>query len=102
VAEVYDVIRERLNGRSEASYVASLAKEGQDAILRKVSEESCEVLLAAKKGDRRQIVREITDLWFHLLVLMATAGISPTDIEAEFGARFGTSGLTEKRARAGD
>lgn len=102
IGEVYQVILQRRTARPDGSYVASLLAGGTDGMLRKVSEECGEVLLAAKNGDRGQTIAEIADLWFHLLVLMAGLEIAPDDIEAELGARFGTSGLAEKRSRGGN
>lgn len=97
---VYDRVRERLAAPDpETSYVAALTARGPDAVLRKIAEESTELLLAAKDGDRDASVHELADVVFHLLVWMATAGITPDDLERELGARFGRSGL--KRLEAG-
>ncbi|HEB80449.1 MAG TPA: phosphoribosyl-ATP diphosphatase, partial [Chromatiales bacterium] len=71
MAEILDRLGEILEARKDAdpqtSYVASLYRKGQDAILRKISEEATETILAAKQGDREQIVYETADLWFHTL-----------------------------------
>ncbi len=97
--DVFDVILERQRSQRENSYVVSLLRKGTDAILKKVGEEAAEVLLAAKNDSREECIHEITDLWFHSMVLMAHAGISLADIEEEFGRRFGQSGLVEKANR---
>ncbi|HQU15737.1 MAG: phosphoribosyl-ATP diphosphatase [Chromatiales bacterium 21-64-14] len=93
-----------LEARKEAdpgsSYVASLYHKGQDAILRKISEEATETLLAAKQNDARQIVHETADLWFHTLVLLASHGLGPRDVLGELERRFGVSGLDEKAGRS--
>jgi phosphoribosyl-ATP pyrophosphohydrolase len=81
------------------SYVAGLFGRGHDAILRKVAEESAETLLAAKDGDKLHLAREIADLWFHSLVLLAWHGLSSEDVLAELRRREGTSGLDEKASR---
>lgn len=93
IAEVYELIRQRFAADPAASYVASLAARGEDAMLKKIAEESGEVLLAAKNGDRAAAVHELADLWFHLLVWMGHAGITPAELERELGARYGKPGL---------
>lgn len=83
-----------------SSYVASLYAKGTDAILKKVGEEATEVLLAAKAGDKLQIVRETADLWFHCLVMLAHNGLGPSDVLAELRRREGVSGIDEKASRS--
>lgn len=87
--DVYRVIQDRMAHPPEGSYVASLLAKGSDQILKKIAEESAEVLLAAKSGDRKQIVYEMADLWFHALVLLAEREILPHEIAQELGRRFG-------------
>ena len=96
---VYEVIMERKNQSPDNSYVASLMEEGIDPILKKISEESTEVILAAKNVNRKKQIHEITDLWFHLLILMGYQGITIEDISQELKKRFGQSGLEEKSKR---
>lgn len=93
------VLEERRQAPPDTSYVASLYAKGLDAILKKVGEEATETVLAAKDGDRDQIVYETADLWFHTLVLLASQGLGPGDVLAELDRRFGLSGLEEKRQR---
>ena len=81
------------------SYVAGLLGRGQEAILKKVAEESAETLLASKDGDKLHLVREIADLWFHCLVLLAWHGLSSDDVLAELRRREGISGVDEKASR---
>lgn len=83
------------------SYVAGLYAKGLDSILKKIGEEATEVVIAAKGGDRRQVVYEVADLWFHSLVLLAQQNISPGEVLAELERRLGQSGITEKAARVG-
>ena len=94
-----EILRERRQADPEQSYVAGLYREGLDAILRKVAEESAETLLAAKGEGRDALVHEVADLWFHSLVLLAHQGIAPEEITAELARRFGVSGLEEKASR---
>jgi phosphoribosyl-ATP pyrophosphohydrolase len=93
------VIAERSQGDASASYVASLFAKGEDAILKKVAEEAAETVLAAKGGDKLNIVRETADLWFHSLVLLAWHGLAPEDVLAELRRREGISGIEEKKSR---
>ncbi len=96
---VAEVIENRKGADPATSYVAKLLHEGQDKILKKVAEESAEVLLASKDGDQRHIAREIADLWFHCLVLLAHHDLGPQHVLDELQRREGTSGIDEKAAR---
>ncbi|MFT4171817.1 MAG: phosphoribosyl-ATP diphosphatase [Rhodocyclaceae bacterium] len=93
-------LAERKNAPKESSYVASLYAKGTDAICKKVAEEAAETIMAAKDGDLRHIVYEVTDLWFHSLVLLAKFGLSADDVLAELRRREGISGIEEKNARS--
>ena len=93
------VIAERKRDDPSASYVASLFAKGQDAILKKIAEEAAETVLAAKGGDKLQVVRETADLWFHSMVLLAWHGLAPEDVLAELRRREGISGIEEKKSR---
>ena len=94
-----ETIVERKQASPETSYVASLFHKGENAILKKVAEEAAETLLAARDGDRLHIVREVADLWFHCLVLLAWHGVTSDDVLAELCRREGISGIDEKAAR---
>ncbi|MBI4536490.1 MAG: bifunctional phosphoribosyl-AMP cyclohydrolase/phosphoribosyl-ATP diphosphatase HisIE [candidate division NC10 bacterium] len=89
LASLFAVIEERRRERPAGSYVASLFAKGGDQVMKKVAEEAAEVLLAAKGGDRTQVVYEMADLWFHCLVLLAQHGIRPEEIAGELGHRYG-------------
>jgi phosphoribosyl-ATP pyrophosphohydrolase len=95
-----EALEERKRAAPDSSYVAGLYARGLDAILKKVGEEATETVIAAKGGDRRQLVHETADLWFHTLVLLAHQGLAPDDVLDELERRFGRSGLAEKAARA--
>ena len=97
---VYQVIQDRKNNPSEASYVASLYAKGLDKILGKVGEEATEVAVAGKGGKLDEVVSEVADLWFHTLVLLSYYDLPPDKIYAELERRFGTSGLQEKAGRS--
>ena len=94
-----EVIAARRRADPERSYVAGLFAKGQDAVLKKVAEEAAETLLASKDGDKLMIVREIADLWFHTLLLLAWHGLGPDDVLAELRRREGISGIDEKASR---
>ncbi|GMR19689.1 MAG: phosphoribosyl-ATP diphosphatase [Gammaproteobacteria bacterium] len=96
------VLEERKTHSPESSYVASLYHKGLDTILKKVGEEATETVIAAKSGDKEQIIYETADLWFHTLVMLAQQGLGPDDILKELSRRFGLSGLEEKAARKGE
>lgn len=93
------VINERKGGDAGKSYVARLLAEDEDAVLKKVGEEATEVILAAKSGERLELVRETADLWFHCMILLARQGLGPADVLAELHRREGISGIDEKAAR---
>ena len=90
------VLEERKGADPDSSYVAKLYDKGLDAILKKVGEEATETVMAAKDGNKEQIVYETADLWFHTLVMLAQQDLSPDDVLAELARRFGLSGLEEK------
>lgn len=94
-----DIIESRKGGDSESSYVARLLSRGEDAVLKKIGEESTETVMAAKDGDRMRIVGETADLWFHCLIMLAHYGLRPSDVLLELRRREGISGLDEKAAR---
>jgi len=92
-------IEERKDGDPAKSYVAKLFAQGEDAMLKKIGEEATETVLAAKSGDRLHLVREVTDLWFHCMIVLARHGLGPADVLAEMHRREGISGVDEKASR---
>jgi phosphoribosyl-ATP pyrophosphohydrolase len=93
------VLQQRKQEDPSSSYVASLYSKGLDTILKKIGEEATETVIAAKSGDKEQIIYEMADLWFHNLVLLAQQDLSADDVLKELERRFGLSGLDEKAAR---
>jgi phosphoribosyl-AMP cyclohydrolase / phosphoribosyl-ATP pyrophosphohydrolase len=91
--DLFKLIQERKDQRPEGSYTSYLFNSGIDKILKKVGEESAETIIAAKNaGDgegRKQLSSEISDLLYHLLVLMVERDVSLYDIAAELSARAG-------------
>jgi phosphoribosyl-ATP pyrophosphohydrolase len=94
-----EVLEARKAGDPELSYVAKLHHKGQDAILKKIGEESCELVMASKDQNPDKVVAETADLWFHSLVLLSHHGLSASDVLAELDRRMGLSGLVEKASR---
>ena len=82
-----DLIRGRKTEKKEGSYTTYLFEKGMDKILKKVGEESTEVIIAAKGNDRKETIYEISDLAYHVMVLMIEMGISLEDIYRELAGR---------------
>ena len=87
----YDGLMQLILGRKtekkEGSYTTYLFEKGMDKILKKVGEESTEVIVAAKNDDKKETVYEIADLAYHVMVLMAEMGITVDDITKELASR---------------
>lgn len=77
----------RRTNPKEGSYTSYLFAKGLDKILKKVGEESTEVIIAAKAEDKKETIYEIADLAYHVMVLMTQAGITLGDIERELASR---------------
>jgi phosphoribosyl-ATP pyrophosphohydrolase/phosphoribosyl-AMP cyclohydrolase len=86
-AELFATIKQRLADRPEGSYIAKLAERGVERIAQKVGEEATEVVIAGVTRNRDALIAETADLWFHSLVLLAEAGLTPDDIWAELAQR---------------
>lgn len=94
-----ETLLSRRNADPETSYTAQLLAKGPDAILKKIGEETAELIMAGKEGNRLHVVWEVTDVWFHTMVLLAHYGLSVDDIYQELRRREGISGIDEKKAR---
>ncbi len=101
IRRVQETLMARKGAAPESSYVASLYAKGTDAICKKVAEEAAETIMAAKDGDRLHLVREVCDLWFHSMVLLAHFDLGVDDVMVEFRRREGISGIDEKKSRGG-
>ena len=95
-----DTLVQRKSADARSSYVASLYQNGTTAILKKVSEESEEVLMAASESDER-LIYEVADLVFHCQVLLAHRGLNMHAVLCELARRFGSSGYEVQKERAG-
>ncbi len=87
LTELQEVIRGRYQERPEGSYTTYLFDQGIDKILKKVGEENAEVIIAAKNPDKGELIYEISDLIYHLLVLMVEKDISLTEVFKELRGR---------------
>ena len=99
LTQLAEVLEQRKQQSPDSSYVASLYDKGIDTILKKIGEEATETVIAAKDGDKQQIIYETADLWFHCMVLLAQQDLHPDDVLNELQRRFGLSGLEEKAQR---
>ena len=94
-----EILEARKSASPDSSYVASLYTKGLDGILKKVAEEAGETIIAAKNGERKAIIYETADLWFHSLVMLKYLDLEPAQVLGELERRFGLSGLEEKANR---
>lgn len=92
----YQTILERKEAKEEGSYTCYLFEQGIDKILKKVGEESTEMVIAAKNGEKDETVGEICDLIYHTLVMMVDQGITIEDIEAVLAKRAEKAGNLKK------
>lgn len=87
INEVYQVVMSRKAERPEGSYTTYLFDKGLDKILKKVGEETAEVIIGAKNRSREEVVYEVADLMYHLLVLLGEQEITPDEVYAELAKR---------------
>lgn len=84
---LYQLLQGRMEQPQQGSYTSYLFEKGLDKILKKIGEESTEVIIAAKAEDKAETVYEIADLCYHVMVLMVYAGITVEEISTELGRR---------------
>jgi phosphoribosyl-ATP pyrophosphohydrolase len=97
---LWQIIQSRRGADPQTSYTARLFSRGRTKIAQKLGEEAVEAVIEGIGNNPAALVGESADLLYHLLVLWAATGVSPTDVAAELMRREGTSGIAEKRARA--
>ena len=85
--QLYELIQSRERERPDGSYTTYLFEEGLDKILKKLGEESAETIIAAKNDDEGRLTAEVSDLVYHLLVLLVARGVSLAQVAAELGNR---------------
>ncbi|MBU3622567.1 phosphoribosyl-ATP diphosphatase [Polynucleobacter sp. AP-Latsch-80-C2] len=110
LADVVDKRRDAFkSGQADpkTSYTALLFSKGDDGILKKIGEEATETVMAAKdvrsshlaSEQKKLLVGEMADLWFHCLIALSQFNLRPEDVIEELDRRLGTSGIEEKAAR---
>ncbi len=93
---LYQTVLSRKSEKAENSYTCYLFEQGLDKILKKCGEECSETIIAAKNGDNRELVLELSDLMYHLTVLMVEQGVSVDELYAELEKRSGKTGNLKK------
>lgn len=87
LTDLYNTIIDRKNNPKEGSYTNYLFDKGINKILKKVGEESSEILIAAKDNDKQEVIFEVADFMYHVTVMMASLGVSWEDVEEELSKR---------------
>lgn len=88
INNLFAIIEDRKANPREGSYTNLLLDTGQEEILKKIGEESIEVILAAAHQSDERLLSELADLTYHALVLLAARGLTPADVAAELERRF--------------
>lgn len=101
LTKLYAEIEQRKNEPKEGSYTTYLFEKGLDKILKKVGEETTEVVIAAK-NENQELISETADLTYHLLVLLVEKGIPLSSIEEELEGRVGKISTTKDRSEITD
>lgn len=90
--ELYDLIEDRKVHKVEKSYTNYLLEQGVDKICKKVGEEASETIIAAKNNNKEELIGEISDLFYHVFVLMSNQGVRVEDIENKLKQRHQVTG----------
>ncbi|GGY51677.1 phosphoribosyl-ATP diphosphatase [Parvularcula lutaonensis] len=103
IGPALDALTRRITARKgddpESSYTAKLLSDGREKCAKKLGEEGVEAALAGAKGDRKELVAESADVFYHLAVLLEANGASFDDVADELDRRAGVSGIAEKASR---
>lgn len=99
LADLERIVAARGRSADAQSWTAKLFAGGQEKAAKKLGEEAVETVIAAMQGERGRIVSESADLLYHLMVVLAIAGVPLSDIMAELERRTAQSGIAEKAAR---
>lgn len=97
LSRLYQLISDRERERPAGSYTTYLFDEGIDKILKKLGEESAETIIAAKNDDNGRLVAEVSDLIYHLLVLLVARGVTLEEVANELKQRRQSGGMREAR-----
>ena len=96
------IIARRAVSDDEKSYTRKLVGKGMPVCAKKLGEEAVETALAAVAGTRKELIGETADLLYHLLVVLAVAGVPVAEVMDELAGRTGRTGLEEKASRPAD
>ena len=99
---LYELLVSRKNDMPEGSYTTYLFQKGIDKILKKIGEESTEVIIAGKANDKKETVYEIADLAYHIMVMMVEMGISVDDVRKELASRHIIDHKVKQEKMTGD
>ena len=99
---LYELLEGRKKDMPEGSYTTYLFQKGIDKILKKVGEESTEVIIAGKANDKKETIYEIADLAYHIMVMMVQMGISVDDVRKELASRHVIDHKVKQEKMAGD
>ena len=84
---LWEIVQQRVRERPEGSYVVKLLDQGTDRVVKKVGEEAAEVIIAAKNRSSEELAAEMADLWFHALLTLQDASLTPEDVFRALAAR---------------
>jgi phosphoribosyl-ATP pyrophosphohydrolase/phosphoribosyl-AMP cyclohydrolase len=87
IERIFEVVMDRIRNPTNESYVSHLASKGEDAVLQKIGEETVELILATKHDVHRELIQEATDLFFHVLILLAQKDLELEEIFSELQHR---------------
>ncbi len=99
MTDLFETISSRRGASPSTSYTAALLEAGPARCAKKFGEEAVEVTIAGVTGDKAELTKETADALYHLLVLLAAAGVSPADVARELRRREAVSGHAEKASR---
>lgn len=101
IEEVYKMIKDRKENPREGSYTNYLLEKGVDKICKKIGEEASETIIAAKNTDKEELIGEISDLAYHVLVLMLDKNITVEDIKMKLSERHKIEGNKKQENKKG-
>lgn len=99
LSDLEKIVAERGRSADPQSWTAKLFAGGQERAAKKFGEEAVETVIAAMQGDRARLASEAADTLYHLLVVLAVAGVSLDEVMAELEGRTARSGIAEKASR---
>lgn len=102
IEEVYKMIKDRKENPREGSYTNYLLEKGVDKICKKIGEEASETIIAAKNTDKEELIGEISDLAYHVLVLMLDKNITVEDIKMKLSERHKIEGNKKQENKKGE